>query len=580
MFRKERNIKNFNGKGNLFSRESLVYNATLSHPIENEVKNNNDPINKILNFLKFENIKKIIQLPDKDIYLFLYFNRHIIHLVLYENEEFIFINENKIKELKDIFYISLLIKENDFIINYIYSINFLKKLNEIQKIEKKGIKKIFISKIIINLIENYEKMDDLDNNNYINELDKYNNDNLKTIHDNIDLLKQFNLNEKDILTKNIDELYSIIINNLIINQKLDESEFTKDIIEQLDLKSINITKIIFDGLVKILNKEKDYIKKYSILEYEDLFNNKKLTFYYILIKDILKSDFYIYKIPLLIEIKNNILKIRNNNKYEFLFNGSQKKEVKIKIEYLFKAFSIYNDYLMHKSLKVKKYNEQYISNLNSSTENISTNNINHKNDKNVLDFNNNNNYSISTFSNSFGFYKGKSYKREKENSLRSFESFEDTIKSEREEKLIEFKNDICFQIMTNSTFTFKIIKISGKNTIKYNHITYNSKEKIDIDTLKKKSSNNEIIDYNYKKFLSNLTELENKFKDKVEKNNFLCQIKYEIDNFINKTFYINRLCNIIIDNENEIFNYKDENIFENGMQEGIMLAINEINSYE
>ena len=587
MTKRERDIKYFFKNKNLSSEKNLIYYATLSQPIEAEIKGMKDPINKIFDLFNIKDIKKIILIDEENIYKFLYFNRQKINFILYENEDFIYVKENNNIELKIIFYLSLLIRENENIINYTYSIELIKNLNDKRKKEQKKIRKIMIAKILLEFIYNYKGIDDSEKNysEYDDEVDRYIKENLETIHQNIDSIKKFNLNENDILSQKIDKLYSIVINNLIVNKKLDESQSTNDIIEQLDLKLINITKDIFDELVKILDKEKNYIKDFIISKREDLFDSKKLNFYYLLIKDILKSDFYIYQIPFLVEIRNEIIKIIKTNNFKYQFNNIQEKDIKNKIEYLFKAFSISINfhYNMHKSSEViNDKNVIYISNLDSTieTQKLSINNKNSLNGGNIkaVNYFNYNNYD-STDSNSFGFYKCQSYLKEKEKSGRSFEPYEDNIKYE-EEKFKEYINDKCFQIMYNSCYNFRVFKNNDKKMIKYDNIIYNNNEEIKINTLKNVTSGNKIIANNYKKLLSILTEIENKFKDETRKNNFKCQLKFETENFLNNIFNVNCHYNIQIVNENETSNFKDENILENGLKEGIMFAINEINSYE
>ena len=80
----------------------------------------------------------------------------------------------------------------------------------------------------------------------------------------------------------------ININNNIINNKKNYN-----IINQLELENINITKIMFDELSQILNSNKSYINEYIILKEKDLYNEKKINFYFILLKYILKNSIYI-----------------------------------------------------------------------------------------------------------------------------------------------------------------------------------------------------------------------------------------------------------------------------------------------
>ena len=57
----------------------------------------------------------------------------------------------------------------------------------------------------------------------------------------------------------------------------------------MDLDSIDITKLIFNGINDIIKK---YENEYLMLNTDDLFNEKKINIYYILLKYILK-DLYI-----------------------------------------------------------------------------------------------------------------------------------------------------------------------------------------------------------------------------------------------------------------------------------------------
>ena len=57
----------------------------------------------------------------------------------------------------------------------------------------------------------------------------------------------------------------------------------------MDLDSIDITKLIFNGINYIIKK---YENEYLMLNTYDLFNEKKINIYYILLKYILK-DLYI-----------------------------------------------------------------------------------------------------------------------------------------------------------------------------------------------------------------------------------------------------------------------------------------------
>ena len=298
---------------------NICYFSTLMQPI-NEKNNNTNPIYELLS--NFEEIQKISQIKDLNILKFFYFNRHKTHQILYDFEKLITINDKDKEEIKLIFYLyfylCLLIEENSNLVNYKYSFNLIKNINELQNMENdKVIKKIILAKIIIDLITNYEQS--CDNDEIINDysLNNIKSSNLEIIKSNANIYKEFNLQENDIISMKIDEIYAKIIKTLIINKKLEQSEYIYNIIAQLGLESINITNTIFNELSNILDKNKDYMKEYIIREYEDLFNIKLMTFYYFLMKYILKCNVYIYKIPFLLETRNNIKKLIRDNLEKF-----------------------------------------------------------------------------------------------------------------------------------------------------------------------------------------------------------------------------------------------------------------------
>ena len=143
-------------------------------------------------------------------------------------------------------------------INYIYSINLIKNINQLQTKEKKQkIKLIILAKLMFELIKNYEQIQESEDNldeNYdeqkLLKIKEYTE--TEIIDKNIEDLKEFNIQKEDIYFKKIDHIYVQIINYLIINKKLDDSEDTSDIINQLDLQNINITNDIFKELEKLL----------------------------------------------------------------------------------------------------------------------------------------------------------------------------------------------------------------------------------------------------------------------------------------------------------------------------------------
>jgi hypothetical protein len=170
-----------------------------------------------------------------------------------------------------------------------------------------------MAKMIISLIDNYNQIEDNEdnkNNKHEKELKTIFDFNLKILDnkDNISKLNQYGLKLEDVKSKKIEEIYLIIIKYLIENSKLEDTEYIENIINQIELESIILTKLMFDELTKILTIEKEYIKKYKIENFDDIFDKKKIYFYYNLIKYILKNFLYIYQIPFLLETRKKNIK--------------------------------------------------------------------------------------------------------------------------------------------------------------------------------------------------------------------------------------------------------------------------------
>ena len=76
---------------------------------------------------------------------YLYMNRTQIHYILYDYDEFIYINNDSITKFADYYYLYFLIKDN-YMINNKYKIEFIYKLYDVILTTKKGLKKLFYLK--------------------------------------------------------------------------------------------------------------------------------------------------------------------------------------------------------------------------------------------------------------------------------------------------------------------------------------------------------------------------------------------------------------------------------------------------
>ena len=223
------------------------------------------------------------------------------------------------KELHIYFCLYLIIKKDldNNKVSLLYSIDLIKDMHSNNKSSKTDLRKILVSKIIIYFIKYYKGL------SYYNEsqnldLNKINEENINIIKDNISILKDLNLKTdtvNKIIDISIDKIYIDIILSLIKSNKFIDFDYIINIISQLDLENIIITKSMLELLNKILDTNNNVIKKYQILNIEDLFNNEKINFYYILIKYIIKNQMYIYNIPFLLNFRRRIIRFIKNNLY-------------------------------------------------------------------------------------------------------------------------------------------------------------------------------------------------------------------------------------------------------------------------
>ena len=278
--------------------------------------------NDILEILKFKSLEGI-----KNIY----FYRENIDNILYDEEKSIIIechdnnnnNDNNIN-LSYIFYLSLLIDENRNVINYLYSFDYIRNIynDNINNNANNKYKLIMIFKIIIQLINNYRNTDLYDeereekelNEKELNEIEEESKrkikENIKHINSKIDV-------KNEIIKKKIDQIYIDIIKSLIIDGKLEQYKFIENIIKQLEFDNINITKLMFEEISKILNSNENNIKEYIILQEKDLYVEKKINFYFILLKYIFKNSIFIYHIPILLKTRKLILNTLKSNKLSY-----------------------------------------------------------------------------------------------------------------------------------------------------------------------------------------------------------------------------------------------------------------------
>jgi hypothetical protein len=291
---------------------------------------------------------------NKNIFLHIYQNKENIHEILYNLEEIIDINSFKINNtINELFYLNLLIVDNPEVVNYSYSIEFIKNLTEmvIKSDDNKAILKIAYIKFIIDLIKNYEGLDAYNEKNDKPIFNELTNEMMRIIRDNLIVFDK-NFNMDDIIDKKIDEFYITIISSLIKSKKFDDYDYINNIMNQLGLEKIYLTQFMKEELIKCIDVKNDYIKEYIIEKKEDFLRENKTNFYYILLKYIFKNPIYIYQIKILLEAKKLILKLIKND--ELLnYNDLINDKMKIKIKYIIETLLDSKYYIVPKKINKK-----------------------------------------------------------------------------------------------------------------------------------------------------------------------------------------------------------------------------------
>ena len=283
---------------------------------------------------KYSDIEIIQNIKTSKTFNFIYHYRKNIHKILYDEENFIKMKGNKSEEnLYKLFYLILLIKDNSDVVNYIYDLKYIENVNNFRKKNKNVITSFILSMIIIQLISNFKETD-----NY----DKSNEEQLKIIEkENIKIRNCFNfsgelnmnINEKLIEDNNIEEIYLNIIISLLEKEKLEDFKYASNIFEQLGLKTINITENIYNELKKIFGSDENYIKKYMIRNFEDICDEKKINFYYIIFNYIFKDILYLYNIPFLHNLKRTLFKIVKSGADRIFYLGIKDSELRNRLEF-------------------------------------------------------------------------------------------------------------------------------------------------------------------------------------------------------------------------------------------------------
>ena len=539
-------------------------------------RENNFLINKYLDLIELYNA-----IPEEEKIKFCYLYKKNSHKIIYEEEKTIKI-ENFEYNLKDYFYLSSAIEDDLNIINYSYDIDLINTINSNNTDKIMSLRLLINSKIILVLTRNFlqdNKTEDDNISNLIAEIEKKNTD---LINNNITILKELGLNKislEEIKGRTIGSLYIDIIKSLFRKNKFEDYEYYYDIINQLDMENINITKPMFVELSKFLNSnDETFLNLYKINNIEDLFNKKIINFYYILFKYIFKKENIIYWIPKLLEIKKIIINaIKKKDKNLFSTNLNDNDLIARK-EYILK-FITDSPYYYKKNWNTIKeqlniiliyyqhyYFETKNDEINTIQEIISNENGNYEKFFPVLDIANkmNNRYEIIKIINDLK-HKDEQKESNLQKSIEIWKNIEKLINDKKIDQIeLDYKNilknylqeeknkEIMIKIFNQDIYDFLLSQFKKE---------IHNKEKEDIKNENELYKYND-ISYERLKLIDYLFNNEDKDKDsdnKIQKNEYdkLKDIKYwnEIEkNFKRKK--LNKIKKPIIAKINNFF--KDE----------------------
>ena len=618
---------------NLFNKKKLnthdiqSLNYLAKAPLNNLICNFEE-LEKLLYYLK----ENKLNMPEN-----IYFCMINFHSILYKEDKTINIESynNKI-ELSNLFFLNLLIMDNINLINYEYSFDFIKSIFDSNK-NGKSLQKILVSKIIIGLLKNYKGL-----KNYQEEtkekVDELKEQNEKIIKDNINDLKKIDssFNDDYIKNKKIDELYIEIIRKLIISKKFEDDKYINDIMNQLDMEKIHLSNKMFEKLSEILNESN--LKDYTISNKNDLLEEKKINFYYLLFKYILKNTFFVYLNGFLLKIRKIIIELLQ--KKEIIMCIIKNEKLKYILQFFF--FFFYNYYydqfnellIYYKRYKFEKKKKD-IDKIESLDENNKVDELKEY-FKDYKEAKSKNVY-LGIINSLFNaYFKEERTENNFNEMVEKWDVMQKIIKDEKRTKMrdddclvfIKYFNDISnkesfyrifneksrnflfdylnkkiklyksdyylcsvpYYIINKSTFEFHINEKGKEPYIIYEKINYgffNFEIKYDeIKLIKEnknfKNSEDKIIIDNYNKFFNFLKQVEDGLKNEFKYNyNLKMSLDFKMENKKNNDNVYNVTCIYTFSEpiKNIQYRFKENNIFINGIKsEGFKNLLSAINN--
>ena len=426
----------------------------------------------------FEELMTIINdIKVDNIFKFIFSFKSTIHNILYEEEETINIQNFILKkELSEYYYLALLIEDNEEMLNYVYNFDFIKEVHNLFKIinSKKGnsFQTIIISKILLEIINNFCGLDDYNEDLNGKDIDIIKNEIDETIKNNLKVVEELNINV-NIQNIKLDVLYCEILASLIKSDRFNDYNYIYSLLDELQIDKISIGKEFLDFNKNIFSEK--FIQNYIIKTVEDLLEEKKINFYYILLKFILKDQIFIFNNSFLNETRSNIIKILKSKQLQYENLGKGLKE---RLKFILVMFSSSEYYFqdsekeeINKLKTVLNYYQYYL--FESKKDDI----VKIKED--IKNKNIESNY-IKEYENAF--VANESYPIIKEiypsqnnegidlekHLNDSLQKWKGVLKSIKEHKIKKLKNkDLYLKIMTSKNYETNLLKLFTKEQIDY-----------------------------------------------------------------------------------------------------------------
>ena len=201
----------------------ILENISINNPIPKKI-----PLNKISDefandLIDFSGLQNIF---NNELNIFKVWNQFDIHDILYKKDKLVEINEN-ISDLSINFYLSLLIEYSTGIVDYEYEKEYIQNLPHLLNGKKDQLYYFFIlSKIILILSDNFKNNPKYEEDKSIDEIIQ---DINKDIENN-NLLKVEDINDKS-----INEIYVLILKDLIENKKFENLNEAINIMNQISI---------------------------------------------------------------------------------------------------------------------------------------------------------------------------------------------------------------------------------------------------------------------------------------------------------------------------------------------------------